>query len=127
MNPLLLMFASSALLFLGSASPVQAIDVAGPGVPTAVNVPPSSVVQRGGTVNSIDTAGKSMVVDGVSYQFPVAAIMVHGQGAKGAPTTIASLRPGMQIRFSTSRHNFSSKEQVQEIWVAGPNPQPAKK
>jgi len=75
-----------------------------------------SRVERGGTVSAVDWRKRSLVVDNVAYPISAAPVVVHGPGGQRDVKAV-DLKPGMQIRFSTSRQNFSANEQVIEIWV----------
>ena len=108
-------------VLLAIAQPSLAITPGGQPIPSAAISASPSIVERGGTINTIDAAKKSMVVDGVAYAFSAMPVTVHGLVGKGQGKAVelkaGMLRAGMQIRFNSSKHNFSAQDQVIEIWV----------
>jgi O-antigen ligase len=76
----------------------------------------STRVERGGTVGAVDWRKRTLVVDDVTYAISASPVTVHGPDGQRSAKTV-DLKPGMQIRFSTSRQNFSANDQVVEIWV----------
>jgi len=109
-----LVVAGTALLAI--AQPSLAITPGGQPIPSAAISASPSIVERGGTINSIDAAGKSMIVDGVRHTFSAMPVKVHGLVGKGQGKAV-ELKAGMQIRFNSSKHNFSAQDQVIEIWI----------
>ena len=77
---------------------------------------PLPTIERGGTVNAFDWNKKTIVVDNVAYPLAQTPVVVHGPASQ-RPAKAFELRPGMQIRFSSSKNNFSAQDQVVEIWV----------
>jgi O-antigen ligase len=76
----------------------------------------STRIERGGTVGAVDWRKRTLVVDDVTYAISASPVPVHGpDGSRSAKAF--DLKPGMRIRFSTSRQNFSANDQVVEIWV----------
>ncbi len=57
-----------------------------------------------------------MIVDGVRHTFSAMPVKVHGLVGKGQGKAV-ELKAGMQIRFNSSKHNFSAQDQVIEIWI----------
>ena len=103
---------------LGLAQVALAIQLGG-GVnaPAALApTPPLATIERGGTVNAVDWRMKTIVVDNVSYPLSHTPVVVHAP-ANQRPVKPFELKPGMQIRFSSSKQNFSAQDQVNEIWV----------
>ena len=108
----------AASLALGLAQAALAIQ---PG--SAANLPAAAVaaaplptIERGGTVNAVDWRKKTIVVDNVAYALAQVPVLVHGP-ANQRPAAAFEVKPGMQIRFSSSKNNFSAQDQVVEIWV----------
>ena len=106
-----------AAVFVSLLQPVLAMKAVN--TPATTQAPPAktNVVERGGTVTGVDLTNKTISVDGVKYILPTLPINVHTrQGGKGSDK-ISDLKPGMQIRFNTSRENFSAQQQVVDIWI----------
>lgn len=84
--------------------------------PSSPQAAPSGLVERGGTITSIDLKKRHVVVDGVAYAL-VPATKIH----VSAPGSSASnvLRQGHQIRFTTLRSKGAGLEEVTQIWVTG--------
>jgi hypothetical protein len=78
----------------------------------------TGIVERGGTVDVVDLRKKSLVVDGVTYVLPVNPISTHTLNGQVSANAQA-LKIGTQIRFNTSKNNYSAQEQVSEIWIVG--------
>jgi hypothetical protein len=76
-------------------------------------------IERGGTVGAVDWRKRTLVVDDVTYPISASPVPVHGPDGPRS-TKAVDLKPGMRIRFSTSRQNFSANDQVVEIWVTEP-------
>lgn len=110
--------AATALLGLacgGAALAIQPTGAIQPGAPGHA-LAASSRIERGGTVGAVDWRKRTLVVDDVAYPISASPVVVHGpDGQRNAKAV--DLEPGMQIRFSTSRQNFSANDQVIEIWV----------
>lgn len=101
------------LLFAGAS---YAIQVVGTVPADRQTLEASSVVERGGTIGSIDLKNKSIVVDSVSYPLSAKAVTIH-PSARSVDRKAAGLQVGMQIRFTTSRFNFANQDQITEIWI----------
>ncbi len=109
---------AAAVVGLASGGAALAVQPGGAIQPNATgNVVASTArVERGGTVGAVDWRKRRLVVDNVTYAISASPVVVHGpDGQRG--TKKVDLKPGMQIRFSTSRQNFSANDQVIEIWV----------
>lgn len=111
------------VLSFGLPHAALAIELRGQPALQATVTPATGRVERGGQVSTVDAARRTMVVGGVLYVFRAAPVTIHGPVA-GKDTT---LQAGLQVRFSTSKHNFSGEEQVQEVWVVAPPARSAKK
>ena len=85
----------------------------------------TGVVERGGTVTSFDPAKKIVVVDKVPFALNAMPVKIHPPGAVNEKNFV--LKPGMQIRFNTSKENFSAQDKVLEIWVTSLGSKPAAK
>ena len=118
MQTKVLTLAAAALIGLSCGGAALAIQPAGANLPggTGDAVPSLSRVERGGTVNAADWRKRTLVVDNVAYPISTSPVVVHGPDGQRNARTV-DLKPGMQIRFSTSRQNFSASDQVIEIWV----------
>lgn len=117
MQTRVLNLAAAALLGLASGGAALAIQPAGVNQPSGSgNLAVSSRVERGGTVGAVDWRKRTLVVDNVTYPISTSPVIVHGPDGQHNTKTV-DLKPGMQIRFSTSRQNFSANDQVIEIWV----------
>ena len=118
MQTRVLHLAAVALIWFGAGGAALAIQASGANLPSgAADVATSSSrVERGGTVSVVDWRKRILVVDNVSFAISASPVVVHGPDGKPSSRTV-ELKPGMQIRFSTSRQNFSANDQVIEIWV----------
>ena len=114
----LLYLATAAWVGLSAGGAALAIQPAGPNQPgiTGNAVASPSRVERGGTVGAVDWRNRTLIVDNVTYPISALPVVVHGPDGQRSTQTV-DLKPGMQIRFSTSRQNFSANDQVIEIWV----------
>ena len=107
-----------ALLGLAAGSTALAIQPTSANQPSAAGnaVTSPSRVERGGTVSAVDWRKRTLMVDNITFPISASPVVVHGpDGQRDAKAF--DLKPGMQIRFSTSRQNFSANDQVIEIWV----------
>ena len=112
-------FAISYTLLLAVSQPVLAVQPGGQIAPSPSTVNTTGNIERGGTVNAIDLQKKTIVVDGVSYPISAGSVKIHTLSNKTSER-ISELKAGMQIRFSSSKDNWSRQEQVREIWVTSP-------
>lgn len=104
----------------------RAIEPGGVNLPGAAVFAAPSRIGRGGTVNAVDWRMKTIVVNGVNYPLAQTPVPVHAPpGQRGAENF--ELKPGMQIRFDSSKYNFSGQDQVVEIWVTDARTKPAGK
>ncbi|MEO8543619.1 MAG: hypothetical protein ABI434_08555 [Burkholderiaceae bacterium] len=130
MQTRLLYLAAAALLGLASGGAALAIQPAGAVQPSGsgngVASSSASRVERGGTVGAVDWRKRTLVVDNVAYPISASPVIVHGPDGQRDSKTV-ELKPGMQIRFSTSRSNFSATDQVVEIWVTDMRTRPVGK
>ncbi len=111
-----LLFASAALAAL--SQPALSVMVANQPKPAANSQPATSTVERGGTVEAIDTDKKTLTVDSRSYALASSGVVVHN--TSNASDSLKSLKPGTTIRFRTNKNNLASQEQVTEIWMVTP-------
>ncbi len=118
MQTRLLYLIAAAALGLSAGGTALAIQPAGANSASVASngVPPPSRIERGGTVGAVDWRKRTLVVDNVAYPISASPVVVHGPDRQRNSKTV-ELKPGMLIRFSTSRHNFSADDQVIEIWV----------
>jgi hypothetical protein len=83
------------------------------------------IVERGGTVEAVDPNKPAIVVDGVSYALPPGSVRIH-MPSNQISTSLTQIKPGMQIRFSSSKSYSSNGSQVREIWVTNPATRPSR-
>jgi hypothetical protein len=74
------------------------------------------VIERGGTIDSMDAKKHTLTVDGAPYLIPVGSVRIHTRLSK-VTGSLLELRPGMQIRFSSIKDQASGNIQMREIWV----------
>lgn len=107
--------AAGSLLITGS-------QLCGAVKPTVVlpAVPASSqmdVIERGGTIDSVDAKKQSVTVDGYAYLIPLGSVRIHTL-SNHISGNLAELRSGMQIRFTSVKDPTSGKIQFREIWIS---------
>jgi hypothetical protein len=106
---------TASLLMLMQVHTAQAVTATGQGrTPTHIDL--SGTIERGGTVNAVDMKKRIIIVDGINFPLTQATLKIHIPTGALADKDF-QLKPGMQIRFNTSGHNYSSQMQVYEIWV----------
>ena len=125
MNMIYRLVVSSTLL-LAISQPSLAVMARNQIAPGPASVSATAIIERGGTINAVDLTKKTIVVDGVKYALTAMPVKVHAPSGKGNEKAF-ELKAGMQIRFNTSKGNFSAQEQVFEIWVTRLADKPAKK
>lgn len=106
----------SSTLLLSVSQLSLAVQASGQITPRPSSIDTTGTVERGGTINVVNLAGKIMVVDGVSYAFSSMPVKIYDSFGKAQDKSFV-LKAGMQIRFSTSKENWSARDQVREIWV----------
>jgi hypothetical protein len=117
MNPFLKPFRHAAYATLLAASQLS-FALMPTGAPAPTRAGPSDLIERGGTVQKVDMKNQTLVVDGTSYAIPAGSVRVHAlTGVQ--PASLADLKPGTQIRFSSVQPYASSAIQVREIWISG--------
>lgn len=108
--------ACGCVLLLAVAQGATAIQPAGGVAAPGPGPIASETIERGGTVGGVDVAAQSVLVDGVVYTVPRGSVRIHFPPNRMS-TSLADLKRGMQIRF-TSQKNFAAPHvQVLEIWV----------
>lgn len=115
----------STVVLIAVSQTALAVQMRGQTAPDPASVTTTGVVERGGTVTSFDPAKKIVVVDKVPFALNAMPVKIHPIGA-GNEKNFA-LKPGMQIRFNTSKENFSAQDKVLEIWVTSLGSKPAAK
>ena len=115
----------STVVLIAVSQTALAVQMRGQTAPAPASVTTTGVVERGGTVTSFDPAKKIVVVDKVPFALNAMPVKIHPIGA-GNEKNFA-LKPGMQIRFNTSKENFSAQDKVLEIWVTSLGSKPAAK
>ena len=109
-------FIVSIVLLITASQPALAVQMRTPDAPTPASAKPTTgVIERGGTVTSFDPVKKIVVVDMVPFALNATPVKIHHRGAANDKNFV--LKPGMQIRFNTSKANFSAQDKVLEIWV----------
>ena len=119
-------FIVSTVLLVAIAQPALAVQMRNQGAPAPASVTTTGVVERGGIVTSFDPAKKTIVVDKVPFALNAMPVKIHPLAGTGNEKNFV-LKPGMQIRFTTSKENFSAQDKVLEIWVTSLGGTPAKK
>lgn len=84
--------------------------------------PENVQTDRGGTINRINWKNKTMLVDGVMWTLSpnviklTEAVTKKSQRVSDAmPTSLSMLKPGMQIRFVTTRKKTASASSADQI------------
>ena len=109
-------FIISILWLMTASQPALAVQLRNPTAEVAATAATTTgVIERGGTVTSFDPARKVVVVDKVPFALNATPVKIHHRGAASDKDFV--LAPGMQIRFNTSKENFSAQDKVLEIWV----------
>ena len=116
MNSLHQLFLSTALLAVLATQPALAVQMRVPDAPAPASaMSTTAIIERGGTVTGFDPVKKMVEVDKVAYALNATPVKIHHHLA--ANDKNFALKPGMQIRFNTSKENFSAQDKVLEIWV----------
>lgn len=97
--------------------PASSIQVANQARSNNASVVTTNTVERGGTVDAVNIKKNTIVVDGHSYSLAAAPLVVHSTPGKGNQG-LEWIRPGMKIRFNTTKNNYSGQDQVVEIWIS---------
>ena len=113
MNPIHQVFLLTVFV-ASTAQPALAVQMRNASTPPSAT-PTTSVIERGGTVTAFDPIKKVVEVDKVAYALNAAPVKINHRDAASDKNFI--LKPGMQIRFNTSKENFSAQDKVLEIWV----------
>ena len=119
-------FIISIVLLIAASQPALAVQMRNQSAPVPASVTTTGVVERGGTVTSFDLAKKIIVVDKVPFALNAMPVKIHPLAGTGNEQNFV-LKPGMQIRFNTSKENFSAQDKVLEIWVTSLGGKPAVK
>lgn len=103
------------LLLCGAALPCAAITPVLNGQQPDVSSVPKQRPQLSGTIDSIDRAAQSIVIDGKTYQLPLAHVVVH----TADPSSVAKrLVPGTRIRFRAAEAEPGKTPTLTEVWFA---------
>ena len=116
-------FITLILLLISASQPAQAVQVRNAPAPAPPSASAISVIERGGTVTAYDPVKKVVEVDKVPYALNATPVKINHRGAASDRNFV--LKPGMQIRFNTSKANFSAQDKVLEIWVTKLDSKPA--
>lgn len=116
----------SSVLLIAVSQPALAVQIRDPSAPGPAIVSSTGVVERGGMVTSFDLDKKIIVVDKVPFALNAMPVKIHPLAGTGNDKNFI-LKPGMQIRFNTSKENFSAQDKVLEIWVTSLGGKPAAK
>ena len=119
-------FTISTVLLIAASQPALAVQLRDPSAPAPTSVTTTGLVERGGTVISFDLAKKIVVVDKVQFTLNAMPVKIHPLAGTGNEKNFV-LKPGMLIRFNTSKENFSAQDKVLEIWVTSLGGKPAVK
>ncbi len=115
MKPLSRILVLAAAL-LAIAQPSLAVQPRGQAAPSAsTNV--ATPIERGGTINAIDSVKNVITVDGNNYAFSPGSTKVNAPAGTASQKDF-ELKAGMLIRFSTFKNFSSGQEQVREVWVS---------
>ena len=125
MNSIRQLIVSSTVLLAISQSSL-AVQMRNENPPNPAIASSTGVVERGGTVTSYDPAKKTIGVDKVQFALNAMPVKIHPLAGTGNDKNFI-LKPGMQIRFNTSKENFSAQDKVLEIWVTSLGGKPAAK
>jgi hypothetical protein len=115
---LLRQLAVASITLLAMMQPSFAVKPSGSPEPSVSAVSSTGIMERGGTIEAVDVRNRNVIVDGVKYVLPAKPVVTHNASLRDLKNGSA-LRVGMKIRFNTSKHNYSAKEQVDEVWVVG--------
>lgn len=116
----------SSVLLIAVSQQALAVQMRSQSAPAPASVATTGIVERGGTVTSFDLAKKTIVVDKVPFALNAMPVKIHPLAGTGNEQNFV-LKPGMQIRFNTSKENFSAQDKVLEIWVTNLGGKPAAK
>ena len=119
-------FIISIVLLIAASQPALAVQMRSQSAPAPASVATTGLVERGGTVTSFDLAKKIIVVDKVPFALNAMPVKIHPLASTSNEKDFV-LKPGMQIRFNTSKENFSAQDKVLEIWVTSLGGKPAVK
>ncbi|WP_313953682.1 hypothetical protein [Accumulibacter sp.] len=115
MSMLIRLVVSALLIF--TVQPSLAIQPGGLNAVQTTSASSTNLVERGGTVDAIDSNNRTIVVDGVSYEFQSVSVKINPLAGDSKQKAF-KLKAGMQIRFSTARNYSSGRDQVREVWVS---------
>ena len=115
-----------SVLVLAASQPSLAVQVSSQMAPSPASANATGILERGGTIDAVDPAKRTMVVDKVKYPFSAMPVKIHAPAGTSNDKAF-QLKAGMQIRFNTSKSNYAVQEQVQEIWVTSVGKNPLKK
>lgn len=115
MSPLRLAAGAAVLLAAQAASAIQPAGVVAAPRPAPAG---NEVIERGGTVDGVDLAKQAILVDGTVYAIPRGSVRIHLPPNR-ISTSLADLKRGMQIRFTSQKDFGAQLVQVREIWVTG--------
>ena len=115
-----------SVLVLAASQPSLAVQVSSQMAPSPASANATGILERGGTIDAVDPAKRTMVVDKVKYPFSAMPVKIHAPAGTSNDKAF-QLKAGMQIRFNTSKSNYAVQEQVQEIWVTSVGNKPLKK
>ena len=116
----------SSLLLLAASQPSLAVQASNQNAPSPASASRSDILERGGTIDAVDPAKRTMVVENVKYPFSAMPVKIHAPAGTSNDKAF-QLKAGMQIRFNTSKSNYAVQEQVQEIWVTSVGKNPLRK
>lgn len=103
------------LFVLAAPQLAPAVQHAEPGMPAHAGLPEPDLVERGGTIDGVDATRHTILVDGAPYAVVPGALRIHLSAGR-TTSSLADLRRGMQIRFTSPKDR---RAQVRELWVTG--------
>ena len=115
-----------SVLVLAASQPSLAVQVSNQSTPSPASANATGILERGGTIDAVDPAKRTMVVENVKYPFSAMPVKIHAPAGTSNDKAF-QLKAGMQIRFNTSKSNYAVQEQVQEIWVTSVGKNPLRK
>ena len=76
--------------------------------------------ERSGEIDNMGPGGKTIVVDGKTYLFDAASVIVHSDNPS-VPGDVNQLNKGSHIGFATKAEGAEKMERITEIWLMGGN------
>lgn len=106
-----------SLTLLCLEQPAFSIQLVNEARPTSAGTATTKMIERGGTVDSVNNDKKTLVVDGRNYSLAASPVVIHAASSKDT-LALGSIKPGTKIRFNTTKNNYSAQDQIVEIWIS---------